>query len=129
MASSFGGVDLFGSGPHRFRFEPRGLDGVSLAAIFQDASQAGTAVIGDEELKIVVEGRLVAASEAGLWSLREAVAGAAAQSAGSATLIDEADRSFEQMWLDEYAELGAVDRGRVYSIAYSATFVRLLGSV
>lgn len=127
MSSSFGGSDLFGSGPHRFRIEPRGLDRVPVAAILQDASQPGTVVIGDEELKIVVEGRLVSATESGLWSLREAVALPATQAAGPATLIDTEGRSFAGMLLDEYAELGPVDRGRAFSMAYRVTFVRLSG--
>ena len=129
MSSSYGGVDLFGSGPHRFMFEPRGLARVPLSVIASDPQVSGTHVVGDKELKIVVEGRLVSATEAGLWSLREAVALPATEAAGTATLIDDAGRSFGQMRLDEYAELGPADRGRVWSMAYRATFIRLIGGL
>jgi hypothetical protein len=120
--SSYGGIDLFGSGPHRFAVRPRGVETQPRWRITGNNTHAGTLPIGETELEIVVTGRLVAASEAALWTLREAVAGAASFLNGASTLVDDAGRSFADMWFVEYAEADRVDAGRVWSIGYTAVF-------
>ena len=44
----------------------------------------------------------------------------AADQAG--VLIDNSGRSFSNMWFIEYTEADRVDRGRVWSVAYTALF-------
>lgn len=122
MASSYKGVDLFGSGPHRFGVRARGVETVARWRVTGNSAHGGTLPIGQVELEVVVTGRLVAGSEEDLWELREAVAGAASFSAGSGVLIDHEGREFDDMWFIEYAESERVDRGRLWSIGYTARF-------
>ena len=126
--SSYNGIDLFGSGPHRFAVRPRGVETQPRWRITGNSAHAGTLPTGQLELEIVVTGRLVAASEAALWTLREAVSGAASFLNGAGTLVDGAGRSFTDMWFVGYAEADRVDAGRVWSIGYTASF-RDFGSV
>lgn len=122
MGSSYDGVDLFGSGPHRFSIGLRGVETQPRWRITGNSAHTGTLPLGQREFDVVVTGRLVAASEAALWTLRQAVSGAALFSAGAATLVDNGGRSFANMWFIEYAEADRVDAGRVWSMAYTAMF-------
>ena len=67
-------------------------------------------------------GRLVAASESGLRTLRDAVAAQLLDPPTAGTLVDTTGRSWAGMSLVEYREEPAVDRGRSWSIAYTAVF-------
>ena len=122
MAGLFDGVDLFGPGPHRYAILPRGIESQPRWRITGNSTHSGTLPIGQLELEVVVTGRLVAASESALWSLREAVAGAARFVDGASTLVDDRGRSFPSMWFISYAEADRVDVGRVWSIGYTASF-------
>jgi len=127
VSSSFKGVDLFGSGPHRFAVGEQGKYVVALRA-FSDPSVPGSAAFGDEELEVVVRGRLVAANGAALWTLRDAVSAQAAYASVAGTLVDHHGRSWASMSLISYAEEDRTDRGRVVSVGYVATFRRFEGS-
>lgn len=122
--SSFRGLDLFGSGPHRFLVPQRSLVVVPLWVIagigFNDGS--GSTVLGERELRVEVRGRLVSTTEAGLWALREAVAGQATLPQQSGALVDNDGRAWAGMTLVSYEEFGAIDRGRVWSVRYLASF-------
>jgi len=120
--SSFKGNDLFGSGPHRFSVLPRGL-WTQPAWRLGSLTDVGNAPLGSLELEIVVTGRLVSATEAGLWTLREAIAAEGQLSAGDGTLVDSGGRALSDMWMVEYAEADRVDRGRAWSVAYTARFI------
>lgn len=125
--SSFRGLDLFGSGPHRFVVPERALVVIPLWVIggtgYDDAT--GSVVLGERELIVEVRGRLVAADEAGLWALRAAVAGEADTPQTTGALVDHDARSWADMTLVKYEETGALDRGRVWSVGYLATFRRV----
>jgi hypothetical protein len=127
VSSSFKSVDLFGSGPHRFFYGTQGQHVVALRA-FSDPSVPGSAAFGDLELEVFVRGRLVAASEAVLWTLRDAITAQSAFSAGSGTLIDHHGRSWSGMTLWSYEEEDRTDRGRLVSIGYEARFRKFIGS-
>ena len=121
--SSFNGLDLFGSGPHRFSLGSRGqVVFGSLAAV--NAAAPDSYPVGPRELDVFVHGRLVAASESALWTLRDAVAAQLPDPPTKATLVDSGGRSFADMTFIRYEELGRRDLGRVYSVAYVATFRR-----
>jgi hypothetical protein len=120
--SAYDGNDLFGSGPHRFAVSARGIETTPRWRVTGNTSHSGTLPIGQAELEIVVTGRLVAPSESGLWTLRQAVADAAWFLNGAATLVDNAGRSFADMWFVSYEEADRVDAGRVWSIGYTAVF-------
>lgn len=125
--SGFRGQDLFGSGPHRFAVAARGQEVQPLWRLFDNPLLPGSQAIGDVELEIVVTGRLVATTEGGLWTLRQAVASSAAFSLGSGTLVDNGGRSFTGMRLVAYTEGDRIDRGRVWSMGYEARFRRTTG--
>lgn len=122
--SSFRGLDLFGSGPHRFVVPERALVVIPLWVIastgYDDGS--GSVVLGERELIVEVHGRLVAAGESGLWALRAAVAGEADTPQTSGALVDNDGRTWSDMTLVKYLEAGAIDRGRVWSMGYVAVF-------
>ncbi len=120
MASSFKGDDIFGSGPHRFGM---GRQGSFLVTDAQIASPGPNSYpVGVQELDIVVKGRLVAASEAALWTLRDAVTAMLINPPTAGSLIDLAGRTWTGMSFIRYEEAEVVDRGRVWSVAYVATF-------
>lgn len=124
MASSFKGVDLFGSGPHRFTLGRQGhlvIPDVSFG-IFEP----GSFPYGLVELDVIVTGRLVAASDAALWVLRDAITGAFEDEPTPGTLVDLQGRAWNTMSFIRYEEQETVDRGRVVSIGYVATFRRFL---
>lgn len=127
MSSSFKGIDLFGSGPHRFAVRERSLYVVPLRA-FGDPSVPGSAPFGDIELEVIVRGRLTAADDAALWVLRDAIAAQATYPATPGTLVDHHGRSWTGMTLVSYVEDDRTDRGRVVSIGYEARFRRFVGS-
>jgi hypothetical protein len=127
MSSSFKGLNLFGSGPHRFAMNKQGLYVVALRA-FGDNSIPGSAAFGDLELEVVVRGRLVSATEAGLWTLRDAITAQAVFPATAGTLIDHHGRSWASITLVAYEENEQTDRGRAISIGYEARFRKFFGA-
>ncbi|MFO0830633.1 MAG: hypothetical protein U0637_02200 [Phycisphaerales bacterium] len=118
--SSFKGLDLFGSGPHRFSFGRQGY--LVTLDVFSGAGGAGSTNQGLRELDITVTGRLVASSEAALWTLRDAVRAQLTASPTAGTLIDSAGRSWPGMTLITYTESTHRDRARVFSMGYEARF-------
>ncbi|MCA9279849.1 MAG: hypothetical protein H6815_05315 [Phycisphaeraceae bacterium] len=122
MASSFKSLDLFGSGPHRFRM---GVQGVTLLENVDMSPPAESAtVVGATDLTVVVEGRLAASTESALWDLRDAISDELASPPAPGTLIDLHGRTWADMSFIEYEEHGPTDRGRVRSLGYTATFRR-----
>ncbi len=123
MASSFKGKDLFGSGPHRFGQGRQGhlmMSWVALGTI-----QPGTVALGLVELDVTVTGRLVAASEAALWALRDAVVAELQESPTTGTLVDLHGRSWTAMSFIDFREEDRTDRGRVWSMGYEAVFRKI----
>ncbi len=125
MGSSYKGIDLFGSGAHRFEIGRQGRRVISLAAIAGDPSVEGSAEFGDLELRIEVRGRLVADDDAGLWALRDAVMAQADSSVGSGVLEDQFGHQWATMKLLTLEEFGGTSRGRKVSVGYVASFGRL----
>lgn len=123
MPSSFGGVDIFGSGPHRFTLQPQGLE--ILEASQQTPAGDGPVILGTLELRVEVRGRLTGTSEAQLWQRRDAIAALITDPPQQATLDDGNGRQWEDMSLARFEELGPIDRGRERSLAYRAVFRRL----
>lgn len=127
MSSSFKGLDLFGSGPHRFSMAEQGLYVVPMRA-FGDPGVPGSAAFGDVELEVLVRGRLSAASDSALWQLRDAIVAQATDPATAGTLVDHHGRSWASMTLIEFVEADRTDRGRVVSVGYEARFRRFAGA-
>lgn len=122
MTSTWRGLNLFGSGPHRFRLARQGQ---SLVPNFiLGLPGPGSQAQGLVELDIFVEGRLVSATSAGLWTLRDAIVAEITDPVTAATLIDKTGRAWDDMALVGFAESGPADRGRLWSVAYTAQFRR-----
>ncbi len=124
MASSFKGLNLFGSGPHRFARSTQGqllIADVQLGSFTPKSNPFGLV-----ELEIVVRGRLVASSESALWTLRDAITAQLQDPPAQGTLIDHTSRSYADMSFVRFDEGLRTDRGRVFSISYTARFRRLL---
>lgn len=119
--SSFEGLDLFGSGPARFRAMAQGSVVVANYVIGATPPNGSTAQ-GPIELDVVVTGRLVATTEAGLWSLRDAITAQLADPPTNGSLFDDYGHKWEDVALIRYTEGGRTDRGRVKSMAYEAVF-------
>ncbi len=122
MSSSFKGLDLFGSGPHRFVTAKRGQ--LVLSHLALDVFDAGSAPLGLLELDIIVRGRLVAASESALWTLRDAVTAQLLHPPTPGTLVDLHGRTWADMSFISIQESDRVDRGRAWSVEYTAVFRR-----
>lgn len=122
MASSFKTLDLFGSGPHRFHRRRRG----QLVILDFDLNGYTTDShwLGLVELDIVVRGRLVAADETGLWTLRDAVTAQLLDPPTAGTLVDHHGRTWTDMSFIRFEEDDQTDRGREWSIGYEALFRR-----
>lgn len=122
MSSSFKGNDLFGGGPHRF------TPGVQGQRVVPDyvlgLGGAGSTPQGLVELDVIVKGTLVAASESALWALRDAVVAQLLDPPDPGLLIDTHGREWTGMSFITFTEGGRVDRGRVWSLAYTAVFRR-----
>ncbi|MBI1190679.1 MAG: hypothetical protein GC200_08390 [Tepidisphaera sp.] len=123
MSSSFKGLDLFGSGPHRFSVGPRGQ--LITANFFNGGGDAGSTLQGLIAWQVVVKGRLVAASEAALNALREAVLAQLEATPTPGDLVDTHGRTWSGMSFVTFQEGDRVDRGRVWSVSYTATFLHL----
>ncbi len=130
-ASGFAGVDVFGSGPHRFVEEARGV--VVVPRLRLGTPVSGSVSLGAAEVGVVVRGRLVGPDQAGLAAQLGAIEGLLTDPATVGTLTGLSGESwpemsfvrFERAGWDRASGGGFVDRGRVVSLAYVARFVRL----
>lgn len=124
MSSTFNGIGLFNSGPHRFAAGPQGESMVNNYLIGASPSH-GTTAQGALELDIVVSGRLIATSESALWTLRNAVAAQLTHPPATASLVDHHGHTWTGMSFIEFKEENTTDRGRQWSVAYKALFRRI----
>lgn len=122
--SSFKGIDVFGSGPHRFSAGPRGQ--LLISALSQNQYDPSTFPLGLIEEEVRVRGRLVGATQA---QLRQRVDGAVAMLVNPpepGTLIDGHGRAYAGMSFVRFEEHDRTDRGREFSVSYEAVFRRLI---
>lgn len=124
MPSSFAGQDLFGSSPHRFHQAVQGQ--LVLPNIDIGLTPPGSTPQGLMELDVIVRGRLVAASEAALWSARDAITLHLTDPPEKGKLIDHHGREWENMHFITFKETDRTDRGRTWSIGFEAVFRGLI---
>lgn len=120
--STFKNLPLFASGPHRFAVARQGQALVS--ELFDSPPAPGTRYIGLVELRISITGRLIAQSESGLWTLRDAITAQLLDPPEPGTLIDHHGRAWTDMSFVRFTTAPQTDRGRTHSIAYTALFLR-----
>lgn len=121
MPSTFKSLALF-AGPHRFAVGRQGQ--LVVSELVLGGFGPATYPLGLVELEVVVTGRLVAASEAALWALRDAMAAELVDPPTPGTLVDSHGRAWSEMSFHSYTEGDRTDRGRERSIAYEARFRR-----
>jgi hypothetical protein len=121
--SSFKGLDIFGSGPHRTAFGRQGY--LVTLDFFGGVPGGGSTNQGLQDLDIFIRGRLIASSESALWTLRNGIRAQLATTPTPGTLVDTAGRSWADMTLISYREGGRRDRGRVFSMRYEVQFRKL----
>ncbi len=118
--SSFKGLDLFGSGPHRFSVGPRGQ--LITSNFFNGAGNAGSTAQGLIAWQVIVRGRLVGATQGALQAARDAVVAQLQATPTPGDLVDTRGRTWPAMSLVSFQEGDRTDRGRVFSVAYAAVF-------
>lgn len=125
MSSSFKGLDLFGSGPHRFVDGRRGH--LVTVDFFGGGGGGGSTAQGVIDWKVEVRGRLVAGSESALRALRAAIVAQVELNDPPVpgTLVGLTGHSYAGLSLVAFEETGPVDRGRVWSVAYVAEFQKV----
>jgi len=123
MASTFAGLSLFDSGPHRF-IEARSGRIVS-GPFFSPTSGAFPYSIdeGKRELAVIQTGRLAAATNAALWALIDAIR-VQAELPRKGTLIDHHGRSWPNMTMIAFRPGTRIDRGRLFCLAYTVSYLR-----
>lgn len=122
--SSYKERNLFGSGPHQFIL---GAHANSVVPnVFIGRPPPGSTPQGIRELDITVRGRLVASSESALDALRFAITELITQPPLVSELVDEHGRTWPDMSLIEYRELGPTDRARTRSVSYQMVFRRFI---
>ncbi len=124
MASTIGGQALFNSGPHRFTV---GRIGRLTRGPFQTPlDNPFTSNEGVRELLLVQTGRLVAASEAALWTLVDTIK-TQVELPRNGILVDNSGRNWTNMTLFRFDADDRVDRGREFSLGYAALYLRFGG--
>lgn len=118
--SSFKGIDLFGTGPHRFSVGPRGQ--LITSNFFNGAGNAGSTAQGLIAWQVIVKGRLAGATQAALDAARDAVLAQLEPTPTPGDLVDTRGRTWEGMSFVSFQEGDRTDRGRLYSVAYTAVF-------
>lgn len=123
MPTTFKSLPLF-PGPHRFAVLKQGQ--LLIPAVQVNFYSPQTFAQGLHELQAQIRGRLIAASESALWTLRDAITAQLLHPPTPGTLIDEHGRTWTDMSFVEYLEGEPTDRARAWSIAYTALFRRMI---
>lgn len=122
--STFKGRDLFGPGPQRVRVGAQGEAVVPNYVIGRAGS--GSAALGPIELDVVVEGRLVATTEAALRARVEVIEAELASPPEPGVFVDNHGRVYEGLSFIRFEPAGRPDRARARSLGYAATFRRFV---
>lgn len=124
MGSTFNGLALFDSGPHRFAEGPIGELVVSNLSLGSNA--AGSVALGPLEPVVIVTGRLVADKESDLWTLRDDISAQLTDPPQVGDLVDHYGHVWTDMAFIRFEPDGRTDRARWVSLRYTARFMRFL---
>jgi hypothetical protein len=120
MSTSYKGLNLFGSGPHRVLHGRRGH--LVTLDFFSGGSGGGSTAHGLTDWRLVVRGRLVGSSESSLRTVRDAVIAQIQAAPTPGTFLDHHNHAWTGLIFVQYRESGPVEKGRVWSVAYEAVF-------
>lgn len=121
MGSTFAGLTLFNSGPHRFIVGRLGR--LTRGPFATPLDLPFTSDEGVREMLILQTGRLVAVTDAALWALVDAIQ-VAAELPTTGTLVDHHGRTWTTMTLIRVQPADRIDRGRTVSLSYEARYLR-----
>jgi len=123
MGVTFAGAALFDSGPHRFAVRAAGR--VWLPPFAVDELQS-TIYVGPDilELAIIQTGRLVADTDAQVWTLFDAIR-TRAEAKQKAALVETSGRAWPDMTILRIAPQGPLDRARKVSMPYRIDYIKL----
>ena len=121
MGSTFGSLQLFDSGPHRFTVSRLGR--YTRGPYVGSNQNPYTVDEGLREFIVDQSGRLVAANDAALWSLIDAVQNEA-ESTSNRTLTDHHGRAWTGMRMILFEPGDKIDRGREVSMAYNVRYLK-----
>ena len=123
MGSTFDGLSLFDSGPHRFSL---GRVGRYLRYPFTAGSFASQITVETvREVVIVQRGRLVGATPGAVWAQWDAIRTLAEQPR-TGPLVDHDGVVWTNMTMLEVRHADRMDRGRAVSLGYEITYIRLV---
>ncbi len=122
MPSSFNSLDLFSSGPHRFFVGPMGSQLVQRSLL--DLANAGRQPVGPLDGDATIRGRLIASTDADLWSIIDAITAQLTFPPTAADLIDLHGRTFKNVSFISIELLAPFDRAREISVPYEARFTQ-----
>jgi hypothetical protein len=122
--STIAGQSLFNSGPHRF---VHGEVGRLWAPPLRLDALQDRIVVFPVNLELVIRqvGRLIGSSEADLWS-QVATIQARCEALLTGALVDNSGNTWTGMSLLSFEPDGGAEHGRAVSMAYAATYARLL---
>lgn len=121
MSSTFAGKNLFNSGPHRFI---TGRMGRLTRGPF--STPLDLPYTTDEEVRelfVVQHGRLVATSNQSLWTKIDLIQ-TEAEAITTGSLIDHHGHTWTGMTFIRFEPSKWIDRGRTFSLAYEALYIR-----
>lgn len=122
MAAQFNGSAVFGGGPLAFSEEAVAH---ALVSTFTIAGAGGGALtLGLRDVEVSVSGRFAASSLAALNTLRSGLRSLVTDPLTTGTLEDDLGGTWADMSLIRYDEHGPIERGRVWSVGWSAVFHR-----
>jgi hypothetical protein len=119
---TWNGSDLFGSGPHRVVLEDAGR--TYIPPLAGDNFASSTLDFDVREVRLVQTGRLVAADDAGLFALMDAVR-AVSEGTTPGELAGPGGRSWAGLRMMRFNAASPVDRGRVVSAAYEILYIQI----
>jgi len=117
--SSYDGLNLFGSGVHRFCVSVFSVRAIEQCAPGLDGARV--CVLGRNAKRIMQTGRLVASSLPELNLLIDDID--AVMDGRVATLVDDLDVTHESMVLVRFDRKGSVVAGRLVSVEYEVEYV------
>ena len=121
MGSTFAGLSLFDSGPHRFVVGRLGR--LTRGPFRTPLDLPVTTDEGVREVLVIQTGRLVAATNAALWQLVDAIQ-TQSELPLTGTLVDHHGRVWLNMTLFRFQPGEQIDRGRKVSLEYEARYLQ-----
>ncbi len=115
-------TEIFAGGGCELEVQTQGL--LVVPSLRMGGSDGRMVNLGPLDLVIVARGVIIGATSSELWGEYDALAGMISDPPRVATLVEDSGREWVEMGLVSVRATGAVQSGRVKSLACEATFVR-----